>query len=575
MMLMQTHQHRSFDPRSSIVDPRLRSIRSSRAAFTLVELMISIAMVVLLMIGIHQVFKMSSDTIGIGHAVGDMSRSNRSVQAIFHDDFQRVVRNSPLFIIRSGVVNTVGPPTTYGAFNSEADRLTDRDGDPLTQDLDGDGNEGPDNGWGSSSYGEETRLSIYNNRNHRVDVIGFPARGFFRRHTANDGMYSSTVTSQDAFIFYQHLALPPVTAVDPTRYHNPGERVAENVSNLFGSQFILGRVALLMRDPSTFVSTGPTAEQHIMRTVPGAGPPNLTPLHWDSQATQNTNPITRITSSRFDLLGASLEQLRQDVSDIRNSVASPDGLGSTWWQTLCYRRPTPTAPGTPVILADPVARFECNPRITKPITSEAMAKAMPVLLPNCSQFIVEYAGDFVSQIPQFDPATNAFNGNAWGEVTSAQPDGVIDFVVDHTNSTPTVVNLAARTRWYGLPRDTNGDRFIPGFSTSPGVAAPAFRPADYNSGSRHPNEMVDVVPLWDILKTISSTADPAPHEREVPIPAPGGDYGAIPIADGPAFRYTCVWSNSSPSMIRIVLKLEDPAGRLPDGQWFEYVLGAP
>ena len=26
---------------------------------------------------------------------------------------------------------------------------------------------------------------------------------------------------------------------------------------------------------------------------------------------------------------------------------------------------------------------------------------------------------------------------------------------------------------------------------------------------------------------------------------------------------------------RIVLKLEDPAGRLSEGQWFEYVVGAP
>jgi hypothetical protein len=42
-----------------------------------------------------------------------------------------------------------------------------------------------------------------------------------------------------------------------------------------------------------------------------------------------------------------------------------------------------------------------------------------------------------------------------------------------------------------------------------------------------------------------------------------------------AFRYTCIWVNSAPTMLRISLKLEDPAGRLPEGQWFEYVVGAP
>ena len=74
-----------------------------KSAFTLVELMISIAMVVILMIGVHQVFKMSSDTISIGNQVSDFSRNNRSVQQTFHDDFNRLVHDAPLFILRSGV----------------------------------------------------------------------------------------------------------------------------------------------------------------------------------------------------------------------------------------------------------------------------------------------------------------------------------------------------------------------------------------------------------------------------------------------------------------------------------------
>jgi len=38
--------------------------------------------------------------------------------------------------------------------------------------MDGDGQEG-----NASINGEVTPLSVYNNRNHRVDVLGFPAHG--------------------------------------------------------------------------------------------------------------------------------------------------------------------------------------------------------------------------------------------------------------------------------------------------------------------------------------------------------------------------------------------------------------
>src|SRR5438093_9277374 len=96
-----------FDPRSSIPGPgcSLSSILSPRprSAFTIIELMISIAMVVILMVGIHQVFKMSSDTVGVGNALADNARANRSVQQIFRDDVQRLVKNAPLTILRSGV----------------------------------------------------------------------------------------------------------------------------------------------------------------------------------------------------------------------------------------------------------------------------------------------------------------------------------------------------------------------------------------------------------------------------------------------------------------------------------------
>jgi hypothetical protein len=306
-------------------------------------------------------------------------------------------------------------------------------------------------------------------------------------------------------------------------------------------------------------------------------------LRWDSLTT--SSPAKPLTSSRYDLLGASLEQLRQDVSDVRfDAGGRADGKTSIWWQALAYRR-NPGGPGNAVAIADPTVRFEANPRITKPMTSEAMAKAMPILLPNCSQFIVEYAGDFVTQNnEQFLPAPppNVINPD-WGEVTGLEPDGVVDYVVDYTNNTAGNSIRSARIRWYGLPRDTNNDRRIIGYAAMP--PAPRAIGGDGNqfAGSTNSNEMVDVVPLWDVRRTLVAGAEPEAHEREIPNDPDGagydipGDYASLTTggAAEPFFRYTCVWSNSSPSMIRIVLKLEDPAGRLPDGQWFEYVLGAP
>ena len=52
------------------------------SAFTLVELMISVLMVVLLMIGINQVFKLSSDTVGLGQTAIQISNVVRAITLV-------------------------------------------------------------------------------------------------------------------------------------------------------------------------------------------------------------------------------------------------------------------------------------------------------------------------------------------------------------------------------------------------------------------------------------------------------------------------------------------------------------
>jgi hypothetical protein len=61
---------------------------------------------------------------------------------------------------------------------------------------------------------------------------------------------------------------------------------------------------------------------------------------------------------------------------------------------------------------------------------------------------------------------------------------------------------------------------------------------------------------------------------EVPTPGltgNGNDYRNF-TGSPSAFRYTCAWHNDGPLMIRITMKVDDPTGRIKDGQWFQYIL---
>src|SRR3954469_3148107 len=141
------------------------------SAFTLVELMISIAMVVILMLGITKVFSLTSQTAGATNQMSASLRDSRAAQAGRYEDFSHAVRDgSPFMIIRS-----IPQP----AFRNKADRDADRDFDPttnmtaqwnsmLTVDLDGNNTEGE-----AAVPGERIPHTTYNSRNHRLDTISF------------------------------------------------------------------------------------------------------------------------------------------------------------------------------------------------------------------------------------------------------------------------------------------------------------------------------------------------------------------------------------------------------------------
>src|SRR6185436_16624461 len=131
-----------------------------------------------------------------------------------------------------------------------------------------------------------------------------------------------------------------------------------------------------------------------------------------------------------------------------------------------------------------------------------------------------------------------------------------------------------RIRWYGLPRDVNGDGAI---------------------------TINDVVPLTDVMGYYFGTwfipagAGPsdlpwAPWEKSWPTPTLQSaglkdtnipkrtkekfwqqNYGLFPNNSAQAFNYVCAWHNDAPPLIRILVKIDDPTGRLQDGQWYEYI----
>src|SRR5436305_9582714 len=77
--------------------------RRRHLGFTLVELMISIALVLLLVIGINAVFRTTADTISGGQAALSNSRELRNAFQIFNSDFTGFMgaESQPLLIIYS------------------------------------------------------------------------------------------------------------------------------------------------------------------------------------------------------------------------------------------------------------------------------------------------------------------------------------------------------------------------------------------------------------------------------------------------------------------------------------------
>jgi Prokaryotic N-terminal methylation motif len=282
----------------------------------------------------------------------------------------------------------------------------------------------------------------------------------------------------------------------------------------------------------------------------------------------------------------------------------------------------------------PRFRFQASNILSpSPMTAQDQANLTPYMLEHVSQFIVEYAGDFTTQdvngnvtdtVPDgqidwvyatkgyFNTASTYSPGD-WvicqGIYYQAQQSVPSTTTIPNPNpppppapawypagnvSPPVAASPPRQIRWYGMPRDSTGSGSVwtvNHINPPTGIAPPTS------------NEMNNVVPLSDVWQTSANNAGRAlPYEMETgpilnaaigqqgPLIDPSasakfrvtdyadstsvsGGTGVPPIANGmsPLARYTTVWRNDVPAMVRILIKVDDPNNNIQSGPWFEYV----
>lgn len=518
-----------------------------RNGFTLIEVLISVALVLLLTYGIAQVFKMSTDTVGAQMTIGGFVRDHRAAVTTLTEDFRNCVNDSPLFLIDSQVAYDGTPEMVNGltmlngvlirrgfraGFKNAQEEMQslDPNKDPTTYEVNG------------QTFTAD--FNQYTDRTPRLDRLGFFARGLYRRQTSGPTQVFSPTSSTEAYIWYGHTAYPgqAIFPVKGSPYPPPNGVSSPFMMTIPQNQYaqdrILGRMAILLGDHNSFQA----ADNYLAAPAQGQVPP-LSPLDYATGAFMNYT----------DLADTSIDLWRTYANTAYANNAN------TWFWSMDDNPPNPAANQ---LSTQQIWRALCQPTLQRPITSQKLSQTTSCFIPNCTQFIVEYAGDYLQQDPTTGAVTDAkskMDVNS-GVITDGKTDGEIDYVLE----TVSPGNVVKRIRWYGLPRDTNGDGFI--------------------------NEL-DVLPLGDVMDLYgikSGTGGVAIAPWEKVLPNPGftnpvlkdkvtklQDYRNFTVRNGQSptnFKYICAWHNDAPAMIRISLKFNDPAGRLQDGQWYEYIL---
>jgi len=608
--------------------------------------MLSLAMVLILIVGINYVFRSATDAVGAGNALNNINSDSQATQPMIFDDLRNVSKNPPCFIISSQLVTQFGNTDDAKTSSDPTVIVTDNAGSMVKI------ANGPSPNFLSPA--------ILNSRNHRADLLKFFAHALYHRRSGPDGTYYALDSSNDAFIEYGHAALP---SNDLTAFYGPSS-LPNTISGVYNgaqvagvprigayaSDWVLARRVTLLKDPSTLTTAGDYyypigatpngitnwgAQGGITATgLFGAGV-NATPLSYgtpENNAADNPPtpgipvPINQFQSSRYDLAGVTPEYFDRLIA---NSILTWQSAGNTgaslWWNSLIYALPmtqnTATAPlpyprpgvasdtplpFPPYVLsyygavpgysatnafpdsAPPIIdpslwynRPESNPTIQSPVTSASLAEMAPYFLQHCSQFVVEYAGDYMQQ------NNNGPTDPNYGAMTGLGPDGQIDFYVD--------ANGNKHIRWYGMPRSSTGIAHLGSATAGDYVLIRGYDPTkseDPTTGQLM-NYFTDVIPLrdyytmflnkgvspptllyappWEVDVNFDPTRDYGSYlSVPAPLNSPNGNNIAFNNPNNPP-RYVAAWHDDMPAMIRILIKVDDPNNKVKDGPWYEYV----
>lgn len=549
-----------------------------RGAFTLIEVMVSIAVALLLLIGVNQVFKASSDLAGAGQALSHDQQLSHTVKQTVVNDLHRGAWDSGILVLRC--------EQRY-AFRDALDQQNAQSQDPSQDPL-----------WVANSG--TVPAYVVNRRSHRIDRIGFFARGLFSRQTTPTGLSPQPLTvlnrAPEAWVWYGHLSLPNNKFIsgsfpsqwlapgDPKAgFFAPGDPNANNDNNFLASDWTLGRFATLLgglaaadpQNPDWLVGVGGTGYQ-----PPQFSPPVLAPLTFDSVAAQST-------SGNVDTAEMSLhDYARTSIADYTNQLAQfmSSGSGDPNWMNWMIgydtnRRFDHRYRGVPYI---PSTLDPNSARVT-PVSLEWLA---PCMAKGCAQFFVEYAGNYLTQVDDPGQADD-------GKVLNPRPDvnnpNHIDYVMtpvaNPQNGTTTYIR---KVRWYGFPRDVNGqpgmqyDDVLPlrDVISLSGFTNTGFYPPFENFGAGFPGPQTSINSIdYSALQvpntpstpqTLTDTSYSCGWGAMIP-PAPNR---ALPSSSAvtPPVQWTSWPTYGLPKLLRITIALDDGSDRLADAQFYEFII---
>ncbi len=527
---------------------------TSRASgFTLVELMVSVAIALVLILGINTIFKITSQAVGAGESTLNCERDARTVMQTMLSDLTSVLSvatrkftpsvAAPCFVIRSEHVS---------AFRNGSDQQSATDqSEPYHDDF----------LFANMNGSHIAPVPLVHWRSHRLDRLGFFSKTNFARQTSSDSysFVASTKsgqveTSAEAWVNYGHAAQPNKNAILGTSsaaadWPGPGDS-GTNDHNFFASDWMLMRMAILLND--TLVKN-PTGDYLAYNSGTGN---ELSPL---SATSMSASGKYSIDTARLDVAATSIAYF--SIQDPSSNTTRKNGIwqyawnytgtnppslyGQNWWDQMVgnfrYK-------AGPYMLPEPGANAAAK------ITPYGLAKTAPNLIRGCSQFIVEYAGSYYSKNP--DGTASTANVDSNGNPIPV-PDGQIDFSIS---------NGVRQIRWYGFPRWVSGS-------------------VDSNGKPILNPDAGDVVPLRDVYtKLNASWGAYADAERfSTKFPAAGSNYMDPTVMDPSSdqtlstrYTYAAAWGpdvqqQPFPKMIRIIIGIDDHEGRLNQPLLFEYV----